>query len=111
MNKAPVGVVGFDEALEPASLRKLLREIEADLGGFLAQCLVIVTLALTTRYIPRVLERLSGAAAVGIDHVATYIGGAPAAAGGGAAGASGATARVVTGIRGTSPPSRSLSRG
>ena len=83
----------------------------SDLGGFLAQCLVIVTLALTTRYIPRVLERLSGAAAVGIDHVATYIGGAPAAAGGGAAGASGATARVVTGIRGTSPPSRSLSRG
>jgi TrbL/VirB6 plasmid conjugal transfer protein/Transglycosylase SLT domain len=83
----------------------------SDLCGFFAQCLVIVTLALTTRYIPRVLERLSGAAAVGIDHVAAYIAGAPAAAAGAAASASRATAGVVAGIRATSPPSRSLSRG
>jgi hypothetical protein len=82
----------------------------SDLGGFLAQCLVIVTLALTTRYIPRVLERLSGAAAVGIDHVAAYIAGAPAAAAGAAAVAVRTTAGAVPGIRGASPPARSLSR-
>ena len=82
----------------------------SDLGGFLAQCLVIVTLALTTRYIPRVLERLSGAAAVGIDHVAAYIAGAPAAAAGAAAVAVRTTAGAVTSIRSASPPARSLSR-
>jgi TrbL/VirB6 plasmid conjugal transfer protein/Transglycosylase SLT domain len=103
-------LVQIENAAQP---RDATQANYADLGGFLAQCLVIVTLALTTKYIPHLLERLSGAAAVGINHVARYIGGAPGAAAGAAARsvapAVAGGARVIG--RASAPPPRSLSRG